>query len=261
MLTDREGSNLVAGPAGGQAGSAATPSRLPSYVAGLHRVIFGLLDRDRAAWKWSIGCLAIFLLVAMPNPARAHPHVWVTASSEVLYGPDGLMTGVRHAWTFDDMFSAYAVQGIHHAKKGQYTREELSSLAEVNVTSLKEYGFFTYAKADGKKLKFSEPTDYWLEYKDSFLTLHFTLPLKDPASGRAFLIEVYDPSTFVNFDLAKERPVTLSGAPEKCQLFVELPREPTAAEQLRMRQFDQNPLNPFDTFGQVFSNKIRVVCP
>jgi hypothetical protein len=42
---------------------------------------------------------------------------------------------------------------------------ELSSLAEVNVTSLKEYGFFTHAKADGKKLKFSEPTDYWLEYK------------------------------------------------------------------------------------------------
>jgi len=46
------------------------------------------------------------------------------------------MTGVRHAWTFDDMFSAYALQGISHAKKGQYSRAELASLAEVNMTSL-----------------------------------------------------------------------------------------------------------------------------
>ncbi len=46
------------------------------------------------------------------NPAQAHPHVWITASSELLYAPDGAITGVRHAWTFDDMFSTYALQGI-----------------------------------------------------------------------------------------------------------------------------------------------------
>ena len=53
------------------------------------------------------------------------------------------------------MFSAYALQGIHHAKKGVYTREELASLAQLNVESLKEYDYFTFARADGKKLKFS----------------------------------------------------------------------------------------------------------
>ena len=205
--------------------------------------------------------LFLLLLAWGPAPACAHPHVWVTIHSEVLYSPDGLMTGVRHAWTFDDMFSAYALQGIHHAKKGQYTREELSSLAEVNVTSLKEYDYFTYAKADGKKAKFSEPIDYWLEYKDSALTLHFTLPLKKPVPAKSMLIEVYDPTIFVDFELAKGKPVTLTGAPQSCQLIVDIPREPTAAEQFRMSQFDQNPLDPFDTFGQIFSNKIRVKCP
>ena len=94
------------------------------------------------------------------------------------------MTGVRHSWTFDDMFSAYALQGIPHGKKGQYTREELASLAQVNVESLKEYGYFTFARADGKKLKFSDPVDYWLEYKNATLTLHFTLPLKDGCHGQ-----------------------------------------------------------------------------
>jgi ABC-type uncharacterized transport system substrate-binding protein len=73
---------------------------------------------------------AILLLWLFMNRAEAHPHVWVTFHGEVLYAADGTMTGVRHAWTFDDMFSAYALQGISRAKKGQYTREELAPLAQ-----------------------------------------------------------------------------------------------------------------------------------
>ena len=89
------------------------------------------------------------------------------------------------------------------AKKGQYTREELASLAQTNVESLKEYDYFTYARAGGKKLKFAEPVDYWLEYKDGALTLHFTLPLKVAASAKAMKIEIYDPSIFVDFEFAR----------------------------------------------------------
>lgn len=204
--------------------------------------------------------LWILLVACSAAPASAHPHVWVTIHSEVLYTSDGVMTGIRHAWTFDDMFTAYALQGVHHAKKGQYTREELKGLAEVNITSLKEYDYFTYAKADGKKAKFSDPVDYWLEYKDSALTLHFTLPLTKPLSAKGMIIEIYDPTIFVDFEFAKGTPVTLNGAPPRCNLKVDLPHEPTPAEQLRMSQLDQNPLNPFDTFGEIFSNKIQVKC-
>src|SRR5262249_43811003 len=130
--------------------------------------------------------LCTVLVICLTSPsADAHPHVWVTFHSEVMYASDGTMTGVRHAWTFDDMFSAYALQGIAHAKKGQYTREELASLAQTNVTSLKEYAYFTYARADGRKLPFADAVDYWLEYKNSALTLHFTLPLKSAAAAKA----------------------------------------------------------------------------
>ena len=44
--------------------------------------------------------------------AEAHPHVWIAARSEVVYAPDGSITGVRHAWTFDEMFTTYALQGL-----------------------------------------------------------------------------------------------------------------------------------------------------
>ena len=53
---------------------------------------------------------ALVLFVA--GEAQAHPHVWVTMKSELVYGADGSATGVRHAWTFDDMFSTFATQGL-----------------------------------------------------------------------------------------------------------------------------------------------------
>ncbi len=203
---------------------------------------------------------AILLLLFSVNRARAHPHVWVTFHSEVIYAADGTMTGVRHAWTFDDMFSAYALQGIPHAKKGQYTRDELASLAQTNVESLKEYDYFTYARTESKKLKFAEAIDYWLDYKDAALTLHFTLPLKAPASAKAMKIEIYDPSIFVDFAFAKDQPVSLSGAPQ-CNLTYDLPHQPTAADQARLSQLDAVPLDPSSTYGEIFANKIVVSCP
>jgi len=193
--------------------------------------------------------------------ADAHPHVWVTFRSEVMYASDGTMTGVRHAWTFDDMFSAYALQGIAHAKKGQYTREELASLAQTNVTSLKEYAYFTYARADGGKLAFTDAVDYWLEYKNSALTLHFTLPLKSAAAAKATAIEIYDPTIFVDFEFAKDKPVALSGAPPACQMSYDLPHQPTPAEQARLSQLDNVPLDASSTYGETFANKIFVKCP
>ena len=64
------------------------------------------------------------------------------------------------------MFSTYALQGIAAKKKGTYTREELAPLAQTNMDSLKEYGFFTFAKVDGQKQPFQKPADYFLEYRD-----------------------------------------------------------------------------------------------
>src|SRR5262249_19078277 len=155
--------------------------------------------------------LATFAGVAIGSgAATAHPHVWVTMKSELVYAPDGSVTGVRHAWTFDDMFSVFATQGIEAKKKGEFTREELAPLAEVNVTSLKEYDFFTQAKANGKAVEFVEPpAGYYLEFdpKETVLTLHFTLPLKTPVKAKDLSVEIYDREFFVDFSFAEKDPV------------------------------------------------------
>jgi ABC-type uncharacterized transport system substrate-binding protein len=191
--------------------------------------------------------------------AQAHPHVWITASSQLIYGPDGAITGVRHAWTFDDMFSTYALQGIETKTKGVYSREELAPLAQTNVESLKEYGFFTFAKADGKKEKFQEPVDYFLEYRDAALTLHFTLPLKTPVKPRELSVEVFDPSFFIDFGFAKKDPITLVGAPAACQMKFERPTDGAAGAQ---KIGEQNFLSGNNSnYGAMFANKVTVECP
>jgi ABC-type uncharacterized transport system substrate-binding protein len=191
--------------------------------------------------------------------AEAHPHVWIVAKSELIYAPDGTVTGVRHAWTFDDMFSTYALQGIETKTKGVYTREELAPLAQTNVESLKEYAYFTFAKADRKKQKFAEPVDYFLEYKDTSLTLHFTLPAKTPFKARQLSLEVFDPTYFIDFQYAEKDPVKLVGASADCKMQFERPNDGTAAAQ---KLGEQNFLDgSAGNFAMMFANKITVECP
>jgi len=210
------------------------------------RVLFGLLGLI-VAW------------LAGASSAEAHPHVWIIAKSEVMYAPDGSMTGVRHAWTFDDMFSTYALQGIETKTKGVYTREELKPLAQTNVESLKEFNFFTFAKADGKKAKFVEPVDYFLEHKDGALTLHFVLPLKAPVTPKQLALEVFDPSYFIDFKFDDKDPIKLVGAPATCQMRFQRPNDDTANAQ---RLNEQNFMNGDNSnYGAMFANKITVNCP
>jgi ABC-type uncharacterized transport system substrate-binding protein len=207
-----------------------------------------------------------FLVVAAlafigASAAQAHPHVWVTMKSELVYGADGAVSGVRHAWTFDDMFSTFATQGLASKEKGKFTREELAPLAQVNVESLKEFDYFTLARANGKKADLSPPVDYWLEFTDGLLTLHFTLPFAKPAKAQSLDIEVYDGTYFVDFAMAEKDPVRLVDAPEGCKLTVARPGETGAAPQAKPGEAFFNNLAPSSNFGAQYSNKIQVRCP
>ena len=208
--------------------------------------------------RWLGLMLLAGALALRAGAAGAHPHVWITATSQLIYAADGSITGVRHAWTFDDMFTSYALQGIETGTKGVYSREELGPLAQLNVESLKEFAYFTFAKADGKKQKFEEPVDYFFEYRDSLLTLHFTLPLKTPVKPRELVLEVFDPEFFIDFTLAEQDPVGLVGAPAACRMQLQRSNDGTASAQ---KLGEQNFLDGNSNFGAMFANKITVDCP
>jgi ABC-type uncharacterized transport system substrate-binding protein len=201
-------------------------------------------------------------LVLLPLAAHAHPHVWITAVSKLVFAPDGTITGVRHAWTFDEMFATYVLQGITHKTEGAYTREELSALAQTNIESLKEYAYFTFAKegdvGSQKKQKFNDPVDYYLEYKDGNLTLHFTLPFRTPFKATKLALDVFDPSYFIDFQMAKDDPVQLVDAPAGCKLNLVRPMESAPQQKLSEEDFLSG---TNANYGAMFANKMTVECP
>jgi ABC-type uncharacterized transport system substrate-binding protein len=198
------------------------------------------------------GAVVLAVLLATLGSASAHPHVWVSMKSELLYAPDGSVTGVRHAWTFDEMFSVFATQGIETRKPGEFTREELMPLAKTNVESLKEFDYFTFAKAGGARAEINDPSpDYHLEFKDSQLTLHFVLPFKSAVKAKDIAIEIYDPSYFVDFAFAEKDAVKITGAPARCKVSVIRPSSDAG---------QQMPLDP-ENWGAQYASKIAVKCP
>jgi ABC-type uncharacterized transport system substrate-binding protein len=171
-----------------------------------------------------LACLLAALLLwgggALQN-ASAHPHVYVTSKAEVVY-EKGRIVAIQHHWTFDEFYTAMAIQGLDTNNDGIYSREELAELAKVNMEGLKEFDFFTFAKLGATDLKFEAPVEPWLEHANGILTLHFKLPLKEPVAAEAagFAFSVYDPSFFIAFELGKGEAVTIAGGPSDCKVTI-----------------------------------------
>jgi ABC-type uncharacterized transport system substrate-binding protein len=202
------------------------------------------------------------MLAACTAPALAHPHVWVAAREEIIFDANGDIAAIRHIWTFDEMYSAFAVQGLGKDGKPP-TKEELAPLAKTNVDSLADFQYFTAAKSGPKYHEFGKPTDYSLEADaDKIVTLRFTLPLKAPVSPKKpFTFMVYDPTYFVDIELAKQNPVVLKNAPAGCSLSTIKPEPLTASEQGKLSESFFSGLSPGTDFGIKLATRSLVVCP
>ncbi|MEZ5817296.1 MAG: DUF1007 family protein [Hyphomicrobiaceae bacterium] len=240
----------------------------------------------RACRRRALPLVVVFggALLLPVGQAVAHPHIWVSVRTKVLY-ENGAIVGLRHAWTFDQFYSAMAVDGLDTDKDGKYSREELAELAKVNVEALKEFAYFTYPKLAGADLGVGTPKDYYLEHKLTqaapdpqatnstpvlprtgaekvaeaaakpapLLTLHFTLPLAKPvlAEAQGFTFSMGDPTFFIAFEAAADNPVTLGeGAPKGCKVArVEEAKAP-----------DANPSKPGDVMaGQPSDLAVNIV--
>jgi ABC-type uncharacterized transport system substrate-binding protein len=206
-----------------------------------------------------LALLAFFLGTAA---SQAHPHVWITGKETVIFDAQGRIAAIRHAWVFDEMYSAFATQGL--GKDGQLpSKADLAPLAKTNVESLAEFNYFTYVKADGQKIEFAPATDYELEERpDKLVVLTFTLPLKTPAKvGRAFTFQVYDPTYYVAFSMDEKEPVTTDAAPQGCSASV-LGADPLGeAEKQKMTEAFFANLSPGANFGLKLASRIIVACP
>jgi len=221
------------------------------------------------AVKQKIHYAAILLaaMLAMPmtqaGPAHAHPHVWVTVETKVLFDENGAITGFRHEWLFDEYYTAFALQGMDANGDGEYSAKELEPLARTNVESLSDFDYFTFAELGDEPVPRADPVDYRLDYSNGLLTLHFTLPLAEPVSAEnvgRFSFKVYDPTYFVAFSLSDSEPVTLAGAaPGGCGTTIaEAPMAAAETQSLSEAFFES--LDATGDWGAQFAQEIALRC-
>ena len=113
------------------------------------------------------------------------------------------------------------VLGLRHAghrskKKGEFTREELAPLAEVNVTSLKEFDFFTYGQGgrqEGRVRRAAGRLLSGFRQEGRGADAALQLPLKAPVKAKDLSLEIFDREFFVDFSFEDKEPVKLAGAP------------------------------------------------
>lgn len=217
---------------------------------------------DRISNRLAHCCFALtaFLALVIPAGAQAHPHVWTSVQSEVVFGPDGKVEAIRHRWTFDQFYSAMAVQGLDTDGDGTYTTEELEPLAKVNVDSLHEFDYFTFVSAKADSIPLASPVDYSVSFKDGIVVLTFTLPLKQPlqVDRGELTVEVYDPTFFVAFSFADDAPIEMAGAPASCQADLKTPMVDPDSEALTEAFFSQ--LGPDSNYGSQFAQTAIVSC-
>lgn len=175
--------------------------------------------------------MGLLALLALQASAHAHPHVFVDVDVELDVAENGDLRAIKYDWTFDDMYSAFAMQGLPRAN-GAPTEAALAKVADAIIEKLDDADYFTKAAAEGHELQATGAQQARASFDDGRLRLSFTVSLR--AIGGAadkVNVQVFDPQYVVAVSVKDS--VRVRG-PARCmhQLLRAGPLDPSDARQL-----------------------------
>jgi tRNA threonylcarbamoyladenosine biosynthesis protein TsaE len=218
---------------------------------------------------WSLLILILAQLWLMPV-AKAHPHIWIDGTVELVFNVQGQAAVVRQSWLFDELFSTYALQGMPRDKTGQVPAKELEKITQEWMTALgePESHFFTKITLGGKALANGAPQNAKTTWdpKAGQLVLSFDLPI-EPATtvgASGMEIDIQDPSYFVAFNYKGLKSFKGVDLPSRCKLSYMPPRplDPKTERLLWSVPPDQKELPPnLKEAVRQLSHQFTVKCP
>ena len=162
-------------------------------------------------WLARIGFFLV--LAAWARPAAAHPHVWIDAVVEAWF-VQGAVTEFRVSWTFDDFFSAMAIDDFDVNRNRTLEDTELQKLASVSEETLATSGYFLHIEIDGSPFAVEAVRDFSAVITDKGLlryTFAAALPAPVDPSRKSLTVALYDENYYVDVALNRMDPVRLRG--------------------------------------------------
>lgn len=195
-------------------------------------------------------------LLAFQAPASAHPHVFVDVDVELDVAEDGGLRGINYDWTFDDMYSAFAMQGLPKAN-GAPPEAALAKVADAIIGKLDDVDYFTKAVAEGHELQAMGAQQAHASFDNGRLRLTFTVALRAiGGAAEKVNVQVFDPQYVVAVSVKDGARVR---GPARCthKLLRAGPLDPNDARQLddslRTNQLAAN-------FGSKLATTIALDC-
>ena len=209
--------------------------------------------------------LAIYVAICLSTAgllstdSRAHPHAWIDMSTSLTFNGEARISSIVVDWLFDDFYTAFVVEDINRA--GESIDQALTSLAEENLRSLKEYQYFTDVRVDGKRQHVEYNGHFETEIRQDRLWLRFKIALPQPVDPRqqSVTYAVYDPTYYIEILHLEGDVVALRGERSRGCFANILPATPTGATIAMAAALDQNVKAP-NTLGQMFADTVEILC-
>ena len=154
--------------------------------------------------------------------ARAHPHIFVNASHELIFDDQGRLVAVRARWDYDEMFTLLMVEdaGYDSNKDGAVAGEELAAFQLWDADWPEDYAGDMIVEISGQRLALEPPSDWAAEWQAGRAVSIHTRWLAQPEEvrGREITLRAYDPDYYVAYTITAE-PIFTGRTDCKAQLF------------------------------------------
>lgn len=202
------------------------------------------------------------MALAWPSAALAHPHVFAEARLEVDVDATGHVTGLKHLWRFDDVFSSTVLMEFDKDADLELSDAELQDVSSTISQSIGEYGYFQMVTADGRDVAMQKPDALIALFEDNQLTVLFQAKPSEPLKLAGKIeIGVYDPTFYTAIEFAQDDHMAVNGLPADCKRTVVRPDPDEALaqnQQALTEDFFNDPSG--NDLSKIFATRLELTC-
>ncbi|MCI7353859.1 MAG: zinc transporter binding subunit ZevA [[Actinobacillus] rossii] len=204
-------------------------------------------------------CFSILCLTLWAMQAVAHPHAFIDLKTKLLVENNQLV-GFSTQWTLDAPSSSELLYELK--RSDEQGKQNLTEELFKNIV-YEHYFSYLYDRQNNK-IKFKkQPINYGLKAVDARLQYYFDVQLAKPVdlSNNEFTLMIYDKTYYVAmFYPATDKSILdFSQLPSQCHGKL-LEPQVNAKIQQYASSLDQTQRDEDDTLGQMFAQRIQIIC-